>query len=112
MRKTNKPSAEIIAPENTQADLRAIERQESELRALENDEGYEEATGPSPLGSSTVDLAHLGLDEVAYIRRAVVDDVTVWSIYSAAGLPIGAAPSLEKAWGAIVQNDLQPVFVH
>ena len=96
-------------PEPSEGDLRAIERQESELRALEQDDDTEGAT---PVASSAVDLAHLGIDQVAYVRRAVIDEVPVWSIYSASGLQIGAAPSLEKAWGAIVQNDLQPVFVH
>ena len=65
-----------------------------------------------PVASTSIDLAHLGMDRLAYVRRAVIDDMPVWSIHSASGLAIGAAPTLEKAWGAIVQNDLQPVFVH
>ena len=30
----------------------------------------------------------------------------------AIGQQIGVAPTLQQAWGAIVQNDLQPVHVH
>src|SRR5690349_12784525 len=111
MRKQNKPPAR----EPSDSDLRAIEHTESELLAIQNDEAAEDeprAKGVAAAASSTIDLAHLGLDHLAYVRRAVIDDVPVWSIYSASGLPIGAAPTLEKAWGAIVQNDLQPVFVH
>ena len=31
------------------------------------------------LGSTPVDLAQLGLDRMAYIRRAVINDQPVWS---------------------------------
>jgi hypothetical protein len=64
------------------------------------------------LGSTPVDLARLGLNQIAYVRQTVVDAQPIWSIYSAAGHPLGAATTLEQAWGAIVQNDLQPVHVH
>ena len=64
------------------------------------------------LASTPVDLAQLGLNQVAYIRRAVVDDMLVWSIHSAAGTPMGAAENLEQAWGAVMQHNLEPVHVH
>ena len=67
---------------------------------------------PAAIASASIDLARLGLNQIAYVRRAVVDEQPVWSIYSATGHPLGAAPTLEQAWGAIVQNDLRPVFVH
>jgi hypothetical protein len=87
---------------------------DAELAALEHDGealGTEAATDAA-LASSPIDLARLGLNQIAYLRRAVVDDAQVWSIHSAMGHPLGAAPTLEQAWGAVVQNDLQPVFVH
>jgi len=62
--------------------------------------------------STRVDLVKLGLHEVAYVRAAIVDNVQVWSIYSASGDELGVAPSFNQAWAAIVQNDLQPVSVH
>ena len=116
MRKQNKPR---IAPKPSDSDLRAIEHTESELLALQNDEAEDEALtdetladAVAPIASTSIDLAHLGMDRLAYVRRAVIDDMPMWSIHSASGFAIGAAPTLEKAWGAIVQNDLQPVFVH
>ena len=41
----------------------------------------------APLASTPVDLARLGLNQVAYIRRSVVDNVSVWTIHSASGVP-------------------------
>lgn len=98
---TKAPAAPAPLPEREPSD--------AELEALETE--IETSATPS-LASTPVDLAHMGLDQLAYVRRSVVNDVPVWSIHSAMGQPIGAAPTLEQAWGAIVQNDLQPVFVH
>jgi len=64
------------------------------------------------IASTPVDLARIGLNQIAYVRRTIVDDEPVWAIHSAMGHPLGAAPTLEQAWGAIVQNNLQPVHVH
>lgn len=63
-------------------------------------------------GATPVDLAHLGLNEIAYIRKAVVNDVPIWSIHSATGDPIGAAESFEQAWAAVRQHDMEPLRVH
>ena len=71
-----------------------------------------ERTNHDGLASTPIDLARVGLNQIAYLRRDIVDDATVWNIHSATGHPLGAAPTLEQAWGAVVQNDLQPVFVH
>lgn len=67
---------------------------------------------PAQLASTRVDLAQLGLDEVAYIRRAVIDDVPVWSIHNAAGDAVGAAQTREQAVGAILQHDMRPLYVN
>ena len=63
------------------------------------------------LASTVLDLARLGLSEVAYIRPAIIDNVPMWSIHSAAGDPLGTAPSFDQAWAAVKQNDLEPVRV-
>ena len=63
-------------------------------------------------GSTPLDLSRLGLSEIAYIRRALVNDVPMWTIHSAAGDPLGAAHSFDQAWAAVRQNDLEPVRVH
>lgn len=62
--------------------------------------------------SQPIDLAKLGLNQVAYVRRAVIDNVPIWSIHAATGQQIGAAQSFDQAWGAVVQNDLQPQRVN
>ncbi len=63
-------------------------------------------------GATPMDLARVGISEVAYIRRAIVNDVAMWTIHSAAGDPLGAAHSFDLAWAAVKQNDLEPVRVH
>ena len=66
---------------------------------------------PTP-GATPIDLARLGLNEIAYIRQAVVNDEHVWAIFSASGDPIGAAQTFEQAWGAVRQHDMEPARVH
>ena len=63
-------------------------------------------------GGTEVDLAKLGVSEIAYIRRAMVNEMPMWTIYSAAGDPLGAAHSFDQAWAAVKQNDMEPVRVH
>src|ERR1700748_3718315 len=82
---------------------------DDELRAIEQDAAATPTSEEvaTALASTPLDLARLGLNQIAYLGRTVVDDEPIWSIYSAMGHPLGAAPSLEQAWGAVVQNDLQ-----
>ena len=68
-------------------------------------------THPAP-GATPVDLARIGVSEIAYIRRAIVNDMPMWTIHSASGDPLGAAHSFDQAWAAVKQNDLEPVRVH
>ncbi|GEM_PF-250119 len=84
------------------------------LTPATEESALEDHFGPQaiPLASTEVDLARLGLNEVAYIRQSLVDNVPMWTIHSASGTPMGAAHNLEQAWGAVVQHDLQPVHVH
>jgi hypothetical protein len=64
------------------------------------------------VASATVDFARLGLNQVAYVRQAVVNDVPMWSIHAATGDALGAAETFEQAWGAVKQNNLEPLRVH
>jgi len=64
------------------------------------------------IGAMPVDLARVGLNEIAYIRQAIVNDENVWAIFNAAGDPIGAAPTFDQAWGAVRQHDMEPTRVH
>ncbi|MBL8645080.1 MAG: hypothetical protein JNK21_14190 [Rhodospirillaceae bacterium] len=70
------------------------------------------AKADTAIGSAPVDFARMGLNQIAYVRQAVVNNVPVWSIYSAAGDALGAAQTFEQAWGAVQQNNLVPLRVH
>ena len=70
------------------------------------------ASQAMPLASTPVDLKQLGLNQLAYVRQAMVDDALVWTIFSAAGAPMGAAENLDQAWGAVMQHGLEPMHVH
>ncbi|MSO98707.1 MAG: hypothetical protein EXR11_10895 [Rhodospirillaceae bacterium] len=74
-------------------------------------EDFNDGAAPA-MASATVNFAQLGLNQVAYIRRAVINNVDVWSIHAATGDAIGAARTFEQAWGAVMQNNLAPVRVH
>jgi hypothetical protein len=58
------------------------------------------------------DWASFGVQQIAYIRPALVDGVPAISIHAADGTPIGAAPDAEAAIAAIEQHDLAAVLVH
>jgi hypothetical protein len=64
------------------------------------------------LGSATVDFARLGLNQVAYVRPALINNMPMWSIHAATGDTLGAAETFEQAWGAVKQNNLEPLRVH
>ena len=58
------------------------------------------------------DLQNWGLEQVAYLRQAVVDGMSGYAICSAEGVVIGFSVDRDKALGAIVQNDLEPMALH
>jgi hypothetical protein len=58
------------------------------------------------------DFAAMGMQQLAYIRQTAVNGVTVFSIHAADGTQIGMAPSRDVAFGAVVQNELEPVSLH
>jgi hypothetical protein len=64
------------------------------------------------LASTLVDLVKMGLNDVAYIRRATINDTPMWSIHSAAGHPLGAAETFDQAWAAVKQHNLEPLRVN
>ena len=68
---------------------------------------------PSPMRSMTAhDLALWGMQDVAYIKRVVVNDEVGWAIHSADGANIGLAQERDLAFAAVRQHDLEPVSVH
>ena len=74
-------------------------------------EGNERA--PAPSRTMTInDFAQWGREDVAYVKRAVVNGQLGWSIHAADGTAIGFAPERDLAMAAIVQNELEAQSVH
>jgi hypothetical protein len=63
-------------------------------------------------GLSLQDFAHLGLDEVAYVKRVVDNGVVRYAIHAADGTEMGVMLDRATAAAALRQNDLEPVSVH
>ncbi|MBM3572882.1 MAG: DUF1150 family protein [Alphaproteobacteria bacterium] len=61
---------------------------------------------------SAQDFAVLGLNDVAYVKRVVVDQQVGYSIHAADGKAIGMAPNRESAFAGIRQHELEPVSAH
>ena len=55
------------------------------------------------------DFAAMGMQQLAYIRPAVVNGTTVFTIHAADGTQIGMAPSWDIAFAAVKQHELEPV---
>lgn len=58
------------------------------------------------------DLAALGLDEVAYVRRVVIQGEELYAIMAANGRQIGLAPDYTQAVGAIHDHNLGHAPLH
>jgi len=61
---------------------------------------------------SSNDLALWGMQDVAFIKRVVVNDEVGWSIHAADGSHMGLAPDRDLAFAAVRQHDLEPFSVH
>jgi hypothetical protein len=61
---------------------------------------------------SAPDWQRFGVQQIAYIRPAVVNGVQGISIHAADGTPIGAAPNAELAVAAILEHEMAPALVH
>jgi len=58
------------------------------------------------------DFAMIGMQELAYVKPAVVNGVSVFTIHAADGSQIGVAPSRDIAFAAVKQHELEPVSLH
>jgi hypothetical protein len=67
---------------------------------------------PSLRDLSAQDLAALGVEHVAYVRRIVMQDQVGWSIHLADGTQIAMADDRDVAFAAVRQHDLEPLSVH
>lgn len=61
---------------------------------------------------SEVQLARLGLSQIAYVRAVVVDGTPGFAIHAADGTPMAVAADQGTALAAIVQHDMVPLLVH
>ncbi|HJT06362.1 MAG TPA: DUF1150 family protein [Stellaceae bacterium] len=61
---------------------------------------------------SAQEFALLGMQDVAYIRRVVVNDEAGFAIHAADGTEVAVLPSRDLAFATVRQHDLEPVSVH
>ena len=58
------------------------------------------------------DLAELGVNTVAYIKKKIVDHRKMWFIYAAEGTELACTDDESKAVSLAIDNELIPVSVH
>jgi hypothetical protein len=61
---------------------------------------------------SSKEFTYWGLQDVAYIRRVIVNDQPAYSVHAADGTPMAVMPNLEVAQAAVRQHDLEALSVH
>lgn len=61
---------------------------------------------------SPTEFAHLGMQDVAYIRAVVVNDEPGFAIYAADGTQVAVMSSREVAVATVRQHELEPLSVH
>jgi hypothetical protein len=58
------------------------------------------------------EFAVLGMQDMAYIKRVVVNDEPGFAIFAADGTQVALLPDQELALATVRQHDLEPVSVH
>jgi len=58
------------------------------------------------------EFALLGMNDVAYVKRVIVNDEVGYAIHSADGTQVAVMADLEVAYAAIRQHELEPVSLH
>ncbi len=61
---------------------------------------------------SARELALLGMQDMAYIKRVIVNDVAGYAVHAADGTQIAVIPDRNVAFATVRQHDLEPVSVH
>lgn len=61
---------------------------------------------------STKEFAHLGLQDVAYVKRVTLNGAAAFAIHAADGTEIAVLPDRDLAFATLRQHDLEPVSVH
>jgi hypothetical protein len=58
------------------------------------------------------EFALLGVQDVAYVKRVVVNDEPQFAIHAADGTAVAVMPDRDVAFAVVRQNELEPVSVH
>jgi len=61
---------------------------------------------------SAKELALFGMQDMAYIKRVIVNDVAGYAVHAADGTQIAVIPDRNVAFATVRQHDLEPVSVH
>jgi hypothetical protein len=61
---------------------------------------------------SAHELALLGMQDLAYIKRVVIDRASGYAVHAADGTQIAVIAEREVAFATVRQHDLEPVSVH
>jgi hypothetical protein len=61
---------------------------------------------------STRELALFGMQDIAYVKHAVVNGAPGYSIHAADGTQIATFVDREVAFATVRQHDLEPLSVH
>jgi len=61
---------------------------------------------------SARELALFGMQDIAYVKRAVLNDAPGYTVHAADGTQIAAFADRDVASAAMRQHDLEPLSVH
>lgn len=61
---------------------------------------------------SAQEFAHLGVNDIAYVKRVIVNDTPAYAIHAADGTKIAVLSDHATAVAALFQHDLEAVSVH
>jgi len=61
---------------------------------------------------SAREFAALGIQDVAYVKRVLVNDVVGYAVHAADGTQIAVLPDRNVAFATVRQHDLEPLSVH
>jgi hypothetical protein len=61
---------------------------------------------------SARELAFLGIEDLAYVKRVEVDGTAAYAIHAADGTQIAVLAGRDLAFAAARQHDLEPLSVH
>ena len=61
---------------------------------------------------SARELALFGMQDLAYVKRVIVNGVTGYAVHAADGTQIAVLPDREIAFATVRTHDLEPLSVH